>query len=97
MMAETTVPDLWATIAPDAIRHMNADHAHNLLDYARVLAGQTWAEEAEMTALDKTGFDLVVRGAGRIQKVRLPFEPPLTHTNQLRPALVALAQRARSI
>lgn len=93
----TTIPNVLDGIAPGAIRHMNEDHSHNLLDYARVLAGLPWAEEAEMTDLDQFGFDLVVRGGGRIHHVRLPFEPPLTSADQLRPALIVLAQRARTL
>ncbi|MBX3015576.1 MAG: DUF2470 domain-containing protein [Caldilineaceae bacterium] len=89
-------PILPTALVTRAIEHMNEDHAHNLLDYAHTLAGLTWAEDAEMTGLDPTGFDLVVRGGGRIQHVRLPFEPPLTQADQLRPALVVLAQRART-
>ena len=85
-----------APLIERAITHMNDDHAHNLLDYARVLAGLTWAEEAEMTGLDHTGFDLVVRGEGRLQHLHLPFTPPLTSAEQVRPALVALAQQARA-
>ena len=87
--------DTLAAVAPGAIRHMNEDHGHNLLAYAHKLAGLAWAEEAEMTGLDFAGFDLVVRGGGRIQHIRLAFEPSLTHVDQLRPALVALAQQAR--
>lgn len=89
-----TADSLAARIA-GAIRHMNEDHSHNLLDYAHNLVGLDWAEEAEMTSLDLTGFDLIVRGGGRIQHTRLLFEPALTHFDQLRPALVALAQQAR--
>jgi len=91
----STAPILPAALVARAIQHMNEDHAHNLLDYAHNLAGITWAEEVEMTALDYTGFDLVVRGGGRLQPVRIPFDPPLTAAEQLRPALVALAQQAR--
>jgi len=90
-------PVLPRSTVEGAIRHMNEDHAHNLLDYARGLAGLSWAEEVEMTGLDAAGFDLTVRGAGRIQHVRIPFDPPLTQADQLRPALVDLAHRARAL
>jgi len=90
MSTEAILP---ATLVTNAIAHMNIDHAHNLLDYARVLAGLAWAEDVEMTALDQAGFDLVVRGGGRLQTVCIPFDPPLTNPDQLRPALVSLAQQ----
>lgn len=88
-------PILTPELINGAIQHMNEDHAHNLLDYAHVLAGLPWAEEAEMSGLDVAGFDLIVRGGGRIEHVRIPFDTPLTSADQLRPAMVALAQRAR--
>ncbi len=99
MTADPAPPDpvLSRTTVEGVIQHMNEDHAHNLLDYARGLAGLLWAEDVEMTGLDAAGFDLVVWGAGRIQHVRIPFDPPLTRTEQLRPALVHLAQQARAL
>lgn len=84
-------------LVEDAIQHMNEDHAHNLLDYARGLAGLPWAEDVEMTGLDAAGFDIVARGGGRIAHARIPFDLPLTDANDLRPALVALAGRARQM
>jgi putative heme iron utilization protein len=44
---------------------------------------------------DAAGLDLCVSGSGRQEIARVAFEPPLTGPEQLRPALVALAERAR--
>lgn len=82
-------------IAAEAIEHMNADHADAVLAYARGLAGLPWAEAATLAALDAGGMDLLVEGQGRQTLARIPFEPPLRTPDELRPALVALAERAR--
>ncbi|MEM7533218.1 MAG: DUF2470 domain-containing protein [Chloroflexota bacterium] len=92
-MTETII--LPPKMVEGAIQHMNEDHAHNLRDYARGLAGLVWAEDVEMTGLDAEGFDLVVRGDGQIQQTRIVFDMPLTEPGQVRSALVALASEAR--
>jgi nitroreductase len=74
---------------------MNSDHADALLAYARSLAGLAWAQAAAVTNIEAAGLDLHVTGAGQETTTRVPFDPPLTDPAQLRPALVALAERAR--
>jgi nitroreductase len=85
-----------ASIAGSAIEHMNGDHAEALLAYARGLAGMRWAERATVSGIDAAGVELLVVGAGRSERARVAFVQPLTDPEQLRPALVALAQRARA-
>lgn len=87
--------DPLAPLAAGAIAHMNADHADALLAYARGLAGLDWAEAATLVALEATGMQLDVQGEGRQTLARIPFDPPLGGPEELRPALVALAERAR--
>ena len=86
-------------LSPDLIRqaveHMNEDHKENLLDYARNLAGLSWAEEVEMLSLDVEGFDLDVKGGDQMEQARIIFDPPLTKANQLRPRMVDLANQAK--
>ncbi|BCX04766.1 MAG: hypothetical protein KatS3mg053_2704 [Candidatus Roseilinea sp.] len=84
-----------ANTAAGAMQHMNEDHRNNLLDYARGLAGLDWAEDAEIIALDRYGFDLRVTGQGKQATARIAFDPPLTEPGQLRPAVVKLAKLAR--
>ncbi len=86
-----------AQIAEAAIKHMNSDHADAVLDYARGLAGITWAKRALITRLDASGIEIQAIGDGRETTIFLPFEPPLTDTEQLRPVLVAMAQKARQL
>lgn len=87
--------DPLAPVADAAIAHMNSDHADALLAYARGLAGLAWAQAAAVERIDAAGLDLRVSGAGREQLARIAFEQPLTEPAQLRPALVAMATRAR--
>ena len=90
-----TIPaDPLAPLVDAAIEHMNSDHTDAVLAYARGLAGLAWAEAAIVESIDARGLDLRVRGGGRETTVRVPFEPPLTDPAQLRPTLVAMAQRA---
>jgi len=86
-----------APIAAGAITHMNTDHTDALLAYARSLAGLAWAETATAERIDAAGIMLRVAGADREQVAHVPFDPPLTDPEQLRPALVALAERARAV
>lgn len=95
-MSITQETDPIAPIVATAIAHMNSDHADAVLAYARQLAGLTWAESATIERIDSGGIELRVSGAGNHRSVRVTFESPLTDPAQLRPALVALAQRARS-
>jgi nitroreductase len=92
-----TASDPLAPIAAAAIAHMNHDHADALLAYARGLAGLGWAEMATVERIDAAGLDLYVRGADRQQLARVVFDPPLTEQAQLRPKLVELAARARTL
>lgn len=91
----TATYDPIAPIALAAIAHMNSDHADAVLAYARGLAGAEWAETALVTRLEASGIELQVTGNGQTTTVRIPFDPPLTHADQLQPMLVKLAQQAR--
>ena len=94
---QTAKPDLLYRAAGDVIGHMNADHAHNLRDYAHAFCKLPWAEAAEMTHIDRYGFDLVVQGGEQIDTARVSFEEPLTSPGQVRQALVQMAENARKI
>jgi putative heme iron utilization protein len=76
---------------------MNEDHAQNLRDYAHAFAQLNWVTECRMTALDRFGFVLSCTGGDRTERVRIGFDSALTDASQLRPTLVAMAQRARAV
>jgi putative heme iron utilization protein len=91
LLTEVADPDGWAALEPAAVAHMNADHREALALYAERLEGGEpgpW----RMTGLDPEGIDLVAAEAS----LRVPFQTRLDRPGDLRPALVAMAQEARS-
>lgn len=77
------------------VAHINDDHRREMLELAHGLAGQSWASDATLLHADKRGIDLLLHGADRAERVRVPFDAPLEQPNQFRPTLIALIQRAR--
>lgn len=94
-------PDPLSGAAGGILEHMNGDHEHNLVGYARAFAGLHWAERAHMLSVDRYGFDMEVRGHregnARVRTVRLSFEEMASSPKQVRAELVRLAQRAREV
>jgi putative heme iron utilization protein len=88
-------PDPLAGASADILAHMNADHADAVLAYARVLAGVGDASSATMTAVDRYGFELAVTTPEGPRAVRLAFDVPVTTSDEVRRAMVALVKRAR--
>ena len=88
-------PDILGPGAGDVMAHMNGDHTHNLLDYARALSGMDWAEKARMIGVDRYGFDLVARAGERTETARIAFAEPLSRPGEIRKVLVDLAEHAR--
>lgn len=90
-------PDpLWQAAA-GILQHMHSDHAHNLVQYAKALAGLAWAESATMLSVDRYGFDMQVQGERKAQGVRLHFPEPATTPVGVRRELVRMAKEAREI
>jgi len=89
----TAVDDVarWAAMEEGAVAHMNEDHSEAISLYAEVLLKADRANW-RIACLDPEGLDLA---AGDLMK-RLWFAAPLTDSNELRPALVALALQARN-
>jgi heme iron utilization protein len=88
-------PDPVASGAAYAIKHLNEDHAHNLLDMARALAGHPDATEAKCVRIDRYGLDLNVQTPRGFTSVRIAFKEPANKPGDLRGATVELARRAR--
>jgi putative heme iron utilization protein len=88
-------PDPLAASAAGILSHMNADHADTLLAYARALAGAPEAEGAVMTRVDRYGFEMRARTPEGERLLRLGFDPPVTATDEVRKAMIALARAAR--
>ena len=79
-----------------AINHMNEEHQDSLLYYAQAHARCDWAQSATMTKLDATGFELLVVNGDRIETHHITFPQPASDPQELRMALVTLAQQVGS-
>jgi putative heme iron utilization protein len=90
-------PDPTAPVAAKSVAHLNKDHADALLAIARELGGARGAVAAVCTGIDRYGIDLGCTGAGQSAAARVPFEEPLQKAADVRPATVALAQRAKAL
>jgi putative heme iron utilization protein len=83
-------PGELAALEPDALAHMNADHADAIAAYC-ASRGVTETEGAVMVGIDADGFD--VRAGDRV--LRFAFDAPVTSGADLRRTLAELARRAR--
>lgn len=81
--------------AQEILEHMNTDHSHNLVDYAKVFGNLPWAQSARMIAIDAYGFDMVVKGADQHQSLRLTFDTPLKNVDDAHITLVRMAKDAK--
>jgi putative heme iron utilization protein len=89
-------PDPVAAGAASAVAHLNADHAHNLLDMARALAGHPDATAARCARIDRYGLDLEIEAPDGPAAARMAFAAPVDAPGGLRAATVELARRART-
>ncbi|MBX3262085.1 MAG: DUF2470 domain-containing protein [Labilithrix sp.] len=89
-------PDPLASSAAGILAHMNDDHADAVLAYARALAGIDAATAATMTAVDRYGFELAATTPAGPKAARLAFESPVSTTDEVRKAMVALVREARA-
>jgi putative heme iron utilization protein len=83
--------------AGGAVEHLNVDHSPALADMARVLGGYPDAESAACTGIDRYGLDLKVQTPRGDAYTRVGFGRRLESFDELRPATVELARRARGV
>jgi putative heme iron utilization protein len=93
-------PDPVRHAAQGIIEHMNEDHRDSMLEMVAGLTDHDRPDEAEMTEVDRYGFDLLITRTGEEgdteqEKIRIPFDDPLEEADQARPAMVELVERAR--
>lgn len=81
--------------AERAIAHLNDDHPDALLEMAQALGGCPEASAARCVDADRTGLDLVAATPAGERPVRIGYEEPIEAPEELRKAIVTLAQRAR--
>jgi heme iron utilization protein len=75
---------------------MNDDHADAMLAYARALANLPAATAATMTAVDRYRFEMAVVTPDGKRARRLAFDTPLSTTDEVRRAMVAMVKDARA-
>src|SRR5580698_7228834 len=87
-------PDPLADVAAGIIEHMNADHKDALVLLARVFAGME-SQEAAMTAVDRLGFQAILKTPDGTRGTRIAFLREVTNSGESRKALVEMVQQAR--
>jgi len=92
----TAEPDPLTPIAAGVLSHMNEDHASANLAYAQGLASIADATSATMTAVDRYGFELAVTTPEGPRATRLAFDEPVSTSDEVRRAMVAMVAKARA-
>jgi putative heme iron utilization protein len=87
-------PDPLAAESAGILRHMNEDHSEALVLLARA-AGETGAEAATMTAVDRLGFHLRLQSGERVHGARIAFLREVRNTLEVRTVLVEMVRAAR--
>jgi heme iron utilization protein len=88
--------DPLANAAAGILAHMNDDHADAVVAYAQGIARVADVESAKMTAVDRYGFDVAVATKSGPRAIRLAFDEPVSTTDEVRRAMVALVKKARA-
>jgi putative heme iron utilization protein len=78
----------------DIMQHMNADHKDALNLLAKRFAGIE-AQEAEMTSVDRLGFNVRLKTQDRVHGARIAFLREVTDPTQAREVFVEMVKQAR--
>jgi hypothetical protein len=87
-------PDPLAESMAGIVGHMNADHGDSLILLARSHAGVV-AEEAQMTSVDRLGFQVRLKTAEGVRGARIGFPREVRSIAEARSALVEMVEEAR--
>jgi putative heme iron utilization protein len=89
-------PDPLVDAAAGIIEHMNDDHADAQVLFCQHFAGRPDTTSASMAAVDRYGFEMIaVSNSGRVA-VRLAFPNECVTATEVREAMVAMVQEART-
>jgi len=89
-------PDPLAASAAGIIAHMNDDHAEAMVLYCKAFSKATDITAASMTGVDRYGFEMSAVTAEGPRPVRLAFADPVGTPEEVRAALVAMLEDART-
>ena len=78
----------------DIMQHMNADHKDALILLAKRFAGIE-AQEAEMTSVDRLGFNVRLKAQDGVHGARIAFLREVTNPTQAREVFVEMVKQAR--
>ena len=78
----------------DIMQHMNADHKDALILLAKRFAGIE-AQEAEMTSVDRLGFNVRLKAQDGVHGARIAFLREVTNPTQTREVFVEMVKQAR--
>lgn len=85
MLAPNPLADAEAGI----LKHMNEDHSAALVKYCLAFKNRT-VQSARMVGIDEQGFDVVADD----KRLRFEFEAPVTTSEEVRAAMVAMSRAA---
>lgn len=91
---ERSQPDPLADAAAGIVQHMNADHKEALILLARKFAGIE-AQQAEMTSVDRLGFQVRLQTQDGMRGARIAFLREARDPAEARKILVEMVQQAR--
>lgn len=84
-------PDPLADAAPGIIEHMNADHVDAMLRLVKAHAGID-ATGAQMTSVDRLGFNVKLETEDRVRGARVGFEREVRTPEETRAVLVSMVR-----
>ncbi|MGA3128862.1 MAG: DUF2470 domain-containing protein [Candidatus Korobacteraceae bacterium] len=80
----------------DIMQHMNADHKDALILLAKRFSGIE-AQEAEMTSVDRLGFNVRLKAQDGVHGARIAFLREVTNPTQTREVIVEMVKQARQV
>ena len=90
-------PDPLENHATDIIEHMNDDHRDAMILMCKFLSKAKTTSDAEMTSIDRYGFEMLAKTEQGEKKIRLGFDEEVSTPDTARIALVSLVKKARTM
>lgn len=87
-------PDPLADFADGIITHMNQDHRDSMIEMAKHYSGLS-AVDAEMTAVDRLGFNLRVQTEEGMKGSRIAYPRPIESSDDIRSVFVEMVKAIR--
>ena len=86
-----------APIAEGILQHMNEDHQNAMVDYCKAFSRATDTRAAQMTHLDRYGFEMSAETSEGPRPIRLAFSEPIATSEEARQQMVSLVREARLV